>query len=200
LLLIAVKPLNRFYTYAYLRDDGSPYYIGKGSGKRAWARHPGCAATRPIDKSKIVILKNGLTEEQAFCHERYMIFVFGRRDLGTGILRNQTNGGVEGLGLSEITKKRMSNTKKNKENITWRGRKHSAETKQLLTEQRKQYEYTFYGPNGEVITGVSTTELCTMYPELQRSNLIAVARGTKSIHKGWFVERCPVQASTGVLH
>ena len=153
-----------------------------------------------MDKKKILILKNGLTEEQAFRHERYMIFVFGRRDLGTGILRNQTNGGVEDLGLSETTKKKMSNAKKNKENVKWRGRKHSAETKQLLTEQRKQYEYTFYGPNGEVITGVSTTELCAMHPELQRSNLIAVARGTKSVHKGWLVERCPVQASTDMLH
>jgi hypothetical protein len=187
-----MKSLDRFYTYAYLREDGSPYYIGKGSGKRAWARHPGCSATRPADKSKILILKKGLTEEQAFRHERYMIFIFGRRDLGTGILRNQTNGGNSNLGLSDATKKRMSTAKRNKEKITLKGRRHSIETRQLLTEQRKQYEYIFYGPDGQVITGLSPTEFCALYPELQRSNLVSVARGTRGSHKGWLVERSPV--------
>jgi hypothetical protein len=190
-----MKPLNRFYTYAYLRDDGSPYYIGKGSGKRAWTRHPGCAATRPADRDKILILKKDLTEEEAFRHEKYMIYVLGRKDLGTGILRNQTNGGIGDLGLTDITKEKMSQAKKGKPNRKLKGRKHSASTRKLFTEQRKQYEYTFYSPDGQVITGLSTTELCEQYPELQRANLIAVARGLKRTHKGWYVERVPAVAN-----
>ena len=34
-----------------------------------------------------------LTEEEAFKHEIYMITLFGRKDLSTGILHNRTNGG-----------------------------------------------------------------------------------------------------------
>ena len=82
---------KRFYTYAYLRKDKTPYYIGKGCGYRAWRNH-GKPIERP-PKERILILKNNLTEKEAFIHETYMIFIFGRRDIGTGILRNKSNGG-----------------------------------------------------------------------------------------------------------
>jgi hypothetical protein len=84
--------LNRFYTYAYLREDRTPYYIGKGSRKRAYTRKRN-EIKPPKDKSRILILKQNLNEEEAFKHEIYMIAVFGRKDLGTGILYNKTNGG-----------------------------------------------------------------------------------------------------------
>ena len=83
---------NRFYTYAYLREDKTPYYIGKGSGKRIYASK-GRPCNKPKDKSRIIFLKQNLTEEEAFKHEKYMIAVFGRKDIGTGILNNKTDGG-----------------------------------------------------------------------------------------------------------
>lgn len=79
-----------YYTYAYLREDGTPYYIGKGKHDRAYRKN---RKHRPKSDDKILILKSNLSENEAFKHEIYMIAVLGRKDLGTGILRNRTDGG-----------------------------------------------------------------------------------------------------------
>jgi len=87
-----------FYVYAYLRTKdsfqgpkGSPYYIGKGKGQRAWdlvRRVKPCKS-----QSNIKILRDNLTESEALAYERELIQKYGRLDLGTGILHNLTDGG-----------------------------------------------------------------------------------------------------------
>ena len=101
--------MNDFYTYAYLREDKTPYYIGKGTGRRIYSTNRK-GLKPPKDKSRIIFLKQNLTEEEAFKHEVYMIAVFGRKDNGTGILRNKTDGGdgISGFTHSEETKNKMS--------------------------------------------------------------------------------------------
>jgi hypothetical protein len=74
-----------YYTYAYLDDNNKPYYVGKGSGNRAYAPHSNVEV--PEDKSKILFLKKNLSEKKAFEHEAYMIHVLGRKHLG-GLLEN----------------------------------------------------------------------------------------------------------------
>jgi len=97
-----------YYTYAYLREDGTPYYIGKGRGRRAFLKHSGFY---PPSKERILFLKTSLTEDQAFKHEIYMIDVFGRKDLGTGILHNKTNGG-DGCSGKIMTEQDIPNRRK----------------------------------------------------------------------------------------
>jgi hypothetical protein len=96
---------NKFYTYAFLREDGTPYYIGKGCGNRCYEKH-GRKVTPP-SRDRILILKRNLTEEEAFKHEIYMIAVFGRKNTGAGILLNFTDGGEGASGCKQTAETKL---------------------------------------------------------------------------------------------
>jgi hypothetical protein len=82
-----------YYVYAYLREDLTPYYIGKGKGNRAYTKYKHDRIKKPLDVDKIQIIAHKLSEHEAHCLETKLITSYGRKDLGTGILRNLTNGG-----------------------------------------------------------------------------------------------------------
>jgi len=130
--------MNEYYTYAYLREDRSPYYIGKGKGNRLYKKGSRVFAP-PKDKSRIIYLKQNLTEEEAFKHEIYMIDVFGRIDLGTGILHNRTDGGdgISGAIRSEETRRKIGEVNK--------GRTPSEETRRKMSEAGKGEKNHNYG-------------------------------------------------------
>ena len=117
-----------FYTYLWLREDGTPYYVGKGKGQRAFTKSTHRFNPPITDR---ILIQEFPDEKSAFFAEKFLISFYGRVDLGTGRLRNMSDGG-EGLsGWSEETRKKIHEAMVgHKRNL---GKKYSAERKHKIS-------------------------------------------------------------------
>jgi hypothetical protein len=112
--------LDRFYVYTWIRWNdqtftaGTPYYVGKGQGTRAFDKRNHHVPVPP--DCKYVLIEERPDEASAFAREKELIAQYGRISIGTGCLRNLTDGGdgPSGWKHSEATLAKLSDAKKGK--------------------------------------------------------------------------------------
>jgi len=123
-----------FYTYLWLREDGTPYYVGKGKDNRGFISRGHTVSCPPINR---IIVQEFKSEVDAFFAEKFLIAYYGRLDIGTGCLRNRTEGG-EGTAGSRLSKEHVRKiTETLKGNKRALGYRHSEETLARLREVHK---------------------------------------------------------------
>lgn len=106
-----------FYTYLWLREKwshdgkfapGTPYYAGKGQKQRAFKAHNvGHRCLYPPSDREYILVQEFPDEQSALEGEKFLICMYGRRDLGTGCLSNLTDGGDGVINPSLKTRAKM---------------------------------------------------------------------------------------------
>jgi hypothetical protein len=122
--------MKNYCVYFYLREDKTPYYVGRGRKQRPFAKHAhrqDKGDFKPSNLELILIVHENLSQQEAFNLEIKYIKKYGRKCDG-GILINLTEGG-EGAKHNEETRKKIS--------ISHQGKKASEETKRKMSEIRK---------------------------------------------------------------
>ena len=130
-----------YYNYIYLREDGTPRYVGKGCNGRAWKNHKGHL---PPKNTELILTQYFESEADAFFAEEFLISYYGRKDLGTGCLRNRTDGGEgpKGYIFTEEHCRNISKAKRGhvtsskaraKMSISQTGRVHSTESRTRMS-------------------------------------------------------------------
>jgi hypothetical protein len=136
----------------WLRVDGLPYYIGKGTAGRAFRRY----SPEPAR----ILIQFWSSEQEALDMEKFYIKLFGRKDNGTGILRNLTDGGEGIKGQfwtpekrahhSEIIKKTFTQELRDAQSMRQKGKKRPSWT----PERRAKFLETFAKNRADRLAGI----------------------------------------------
>lgn len=213
----SITPKN-YYVYLHIKeDDGTVFYVGKGT------KHRWCVSfdrslhwKNTAKKHGVVcqIVAHNLTAEEALILEKKLIASYGRQDQKTGCLVNLTNGGdgVVNYVWTEEHRKKISeagmgkrHTPETKEKIRQAnvGRTFSEQTLKLMSDARKGIPWTEaqrkacecrVNPRSRKVLCVQTGTVYNNASEAAKSlsmdvsNLIKVCNGKRKQYRGFNFE------------
>lgn len=129
-----------FYVYAHKRaDDGSVFYIGKGTKRRAYNKSRNSHWKNIVAKHGYTIefLATGLDEEFAFLVEQEAIDLYRRRGF---VLANKTDGGEGSTGYKHTQdhKEALKGNKFGQKSwgLTFLGKSHTEESRKRMSDSR----------------------------------------------------------------
>lgn len=201
--------MNReYYVYAhYVKGSSLPFYIGKGKHNRAWdttGRNVLWNEVVSNNQYEVKILCNDISDVSASIIEEQLVREYGRKDIGTGILTNMTDGGDGCKGHSETIRKVISEQNKQR----WKDPKYrnrmitSARRRKKINNADEVYKrtslalsggkvYTLVSPSGEEHECINQAEFARVHG-LAHPILSAFLKGKymggRTIYKGWRVK------------
>jgi hypothetical protein len=198
-----------FYVYVHRKNTNNEiFYVGKGFGDRAHSlknRNKFWINTVAKHGFNASVVLDGLSEDDAFDLEAFLIFEIGRKDLGTGILVNLTDGWNGAVNLCEKSKAiRAKNIQKTYSTDEWRKKlsdrqkvfANNPEIKQkfiaMISSQKGEKHYRYNHKVFKFVHESGITENCTIQ-ELEKKYLLrpgsvsSVASGNSRQVSGWFL-------------
>lgn len=175
-----------FYVYVHKKKtNGEVFYVGKGSGKRAWSssgRNELWERTANKYGWFVEIVENNLQDWYAFELERDLISFYGRRDIGDGSLTNMSDGGDGPSRMNPEAAKRISEALSG-----------------INCYKADQKDYTFYNVKTKETFKGKRVNFETIFG-IKIGRLFASRNIGKSIHLGWLVvEHLPVGQNLDTL-
>lgn len=190
--------MAQFYVYIHKRPDGTPFYIGKGTGKRAYQFcrrsewHKNIVAKH--GKHNIIVeIINCMDEQQAFQMEK--AYIKQLRNDGVRLV-NLTDGGEGCSGLkrgAQTAEHKRKNAEAKRGNTFRRGSTHAPESiekmrtvkigKRMTDEQKRNYSLRKLGVGhknrGSGLAGVNWVQ------NVQKWRVQTTLFGKTTLH-GWF--------------
>lgn len=197
------------YVYLYLREDNTPYYVGKGIGNRAYDINHNCKVP---EADRIEFVLENTTDDWARFMEKELIDEYGRLNDGTGILENLTDGGNGVVGGKwpewdtrrgrclrnrDSIRRAAEKNKKLQEDPEWkawfltrcktngdweRPQEYKDRISKTLGGDR---EWNFISPDGITVTFQGSLNRWCKENKLNTGAMSQVNLGNKPHHKGW---------------